>query len=276
MPRLDSLLPLLHRARQSLDRTYEAFVKVAKYDGGIPCDAVSVYTRLRREVLRLEGALIVEARKRNLHPPEDVPRSFALLGACAPGAGEVRLDKEQIALGETYVAQVKARAKQSAQALRAAYEASPEFAAHARGLLEYIAPYAKAGTEEVAPAPPQNLPLLFLLYYAGGTIWPIQEAEAFWRLELAVVDRRDAETVYREAAVLEQAAVAFEEEATPPPPILPWYGWLGLGLGSAAAAGGLIGIGLHWERKPGRGAESEAWPDLPSGEDEAPATETGR
>lgn len=284
MAALKDILPLLYRARASLEAGYAALLEVAAHEG-IPCEAVSVYTGLRRELVAAEDRIVKAARLAGLHPPEDVPRALALLGACAPGQAEVRLDGETRALGKNHVDAVQQRAQLSDLALRAAYAANAEFAAHARAMVEWLAPLAQAGTAEAAPAPPQNLVLLRLLYYLGGTIWPVMEAERLWPMDLDVVSVESASTLFRQAAVFERAAAALAEEAAPPPPLLSGRGWFGVALGFTAAATGLGALSWYLSRPHGASEEprpddGQPWADLPSGRAASqralPAHEGGR
>lgn len=267
---LASILPLLARARESLERGYDALIQAASHAESIPCEAVTVYTRLRRELLRMEKRIVDEARKMNLHPPEDVPRSLALLGACPPGAGEVLLSEDAIALGQSYASAVKQRAQIADDALRAAYNASPEFADRCRQYVEAFAPYARAGTDEAAPAPPKNLALLRLVYFLGGSMWTVRDAEALLYSDIDVVPYADVETLWRQSGMFEQAAASLEEDVRPPPPFLPGWGWAALALGAVATTGTLVGVGLHLDKRASRQSHMEQespWPDLPSGGD---------
>lgn len=259
---LKDILPLLARARAALEHGYECLIETAKHEP-LPCDAIVVYTETRRDLLRQEDLIVNEARTHDLHPPEDVPRGLALLGACAPGAGDVKLSKDQLDLGANYIEAVKHRAKLSDEALRLGYGKEPEFAAHARKLVEYLAPYAQAGTDEAAPAPPRNLTLLRLFYYLGGTIWPVPEADQLWRLETINVTTEEALTLYRRALIFERNAEDLAEEAKPDPPLLSGKGWAMLGGGLAVAAAGIGTLAWKLNRRSGGGHDDDDGPPAP-------------
>lgn len=270
VPRTGSILPLLSRARASLERAYAAIIQGAEH-APVPCDAVAVYSRLRTELLRLETAYVTEARKRGIHPPEDVPRALALIGACPPRAEETQFAADQIEYGKSYVEGVQQRERLTDKAFAKAFAASPEFATVARSHLEWLGPHARAGTPEAAPAPPQNLALLRLIYYLGGSPWAIKDAESFLYLDIPVVKPEDALAIYRESSTLEQLAIAFAEEVSPPPPVIGGRGWAIIGTMTAALA--TVGGVAAWKYTKGSRKQetdsAEPWTDFPRDETRA-------
>lgn len=262
VPHLAEMLPLLARARESLDRGYASLVHVGALEP-IPCEAVTVYTRLRRALQDAEGAIVDAARAAGLHPPEDAPRTLALLGACPPGMREMRLGKEAIALAEAYLDGLASRTKREDEALRKAYGQDKTFAARARQIVEAFAVHARAGTDEAAPMPPRNLVLLRLIYTLGGSLWTFADAEGLLASKIQVADPVALKALWQQATQFESVARELEEATAPPPPLLPGWGWGALIGGGVVVAGGLAAIGVHLNRRdraPAAEGPEEPWP----------------
>lgn len=208
--RLTVVLPLLSRTRDALDGVYEALVRSAGR-APIPCVAIEVYKTTRRRALDMENAVVVEAKKAGLHPPEDVPRSLPLFGACPPNQNMLTFKPDAVANALRYVETVKHRIAATDKALTALFDENPEIHKHLTGLLDAIvaAGHARVGTPEASP-PPGNISLLRLFYYLGGSIWPLTDADTLMRMETDVLTEEDVKALYRDAQDLANATKEIE------------------------------------------------------------------
>lgn len=233
----DAVVAPLARSREALDALFGHIIILA-HRGPLPCGFVEAYTALRARQLRAEMLTVQAAKAAGLHPPEDAPRSLAVIGACSPGNPTVTLSPAAIKAGREYLTDVAKRRRFVDQMLAKSYQENEAFRKIADAELLRLASAAQANTAEALP-PPRNIGLLKLLYFIGGTPWGVTDVEAFRQggnvdqLEGAEVVKLFQDVIATTAAV--QAAI----EAAPAPKKkkrgLPWWGW-GLSLLGTAAA----------------------------------------
>jgi hypothetical protein len=173
--RAEYVLPVVARGREAVEDAFARLVIVAR-SGPIPCAMLDSYRSVRGKQQAIEQRIVAAARAQGLHPPESAPVSLPTFGACTPGEDEAKLDGKAVASAEAYLKKIAKRARLTDLALRKLFERSSVFREHASVLLNQLGAFARVGTDESAPAP-ENIRLLRLLYYCGGTVWPIIDAK---------------------------------------------------------------------------------------------------
>lgn len=260
--RLSAVLPALARNRDTLNFVYAQLIAAGK-QAPIPCAALDAYRVARAKTLKIEGAIVQAAKvgiavrdtegkmtKQKLHPPEDVPRSFPLFAACSPGAEEAQLAKDAVKAGEAYVKATQNRSAAYDKALMALYSENEEVRGAFDRYLLGLSSLARPGTVEEMPAP-QNISLLRLLFYLGGTLWPLVEADKLQAATTEVITEEDVGRVYGETVQLARAAQDFAASVgAASEPIMSKKGWA-LILGGAVAVAGAAATGAwYFSREP--------------------------
>jgi hypothetical protein len=199
-----------------VNHAYRRIVNLAA-NGGVPCVVLDSYRLLRMKQSELEAIIRDAAKAAGIMVPEDAPRSLGMFGGCSPGDDEVNFTPEAIMHGRAYIAGVDKRAHVTDNVLRELWRENAfvplgvtsdnkPFGVKARDqfkfLLDQLAPFARAGTRETSPSP-HNLSLLRLIYYCGGTAWPISEGEKLRMLDVPL-DQQAPKVVFAEANALDE------------------------------------------------------------------------
>jgi len=227
----------VNRAREAIDGVFKLILDLADKAGAVPCGYLEAYSALRQRQLRVETLIREAARAMNVHPPEDMPRSFALVGSCAPGEQVLKLDPAFRKAGREYLADVAKRRAQVDQMLAQAYQTNTGFRQIADAGLSQLASVARANSEETLP-PPRNVGLLKLFYLIGGTPWGVLETDEFRRQGMVEhVEGAEVMKILQDTSLLAQSITNALASAKPlvveKKKGIPWW----------AIALGVIGLG---------------------------------
>jgi hypothetical protein len=262
MTRAAQIIPYLARGREAIDQLYERIVRSPK----ILCAALDGYRAVRAKQLFLEGLIVAEARAAGIHPPEDVPRSFAEFGACAPGEIDSTLAPEARKAAVEYLQLIAKRRAATDAAFAKMYGANPAFKARVDQLLPLLVPLGTVQGSRLAP--------LRLIYFVGGTPWAPDEAEKLLALELRNASlpatlRLLRETQTLDAALSDLSKLSGAPEAKPSGKRSPWLIAAGV-VGTAVAITGTALLVRHFRRDDGRHDEGYVG-ELPETETASPS-----
>jgi hypothetical protein len=228
------LLPALAVARGAVNEIFSYLLALAK-KGGIPCSAIVSYQIVREHTLSIENKIIAEAKEKGIHPPEEVPRSFAFIAACLPAETETKLKPEALAEGERYVQETRKRAQSVLNAWTKLYGSNPPFKAAVDEALTKL---------RVQPAI-ANIAMLERVYFLGGGAWPFEEARKILDLSIDKTTVTEATSVAKEALSLQTGvrdlanARGAESAALAPTKSHKWL-WIGVGAAGTVAVAGTL------------------------------------